>query len=116
MWGFHYLQFTSFACLHIRSVCVQKQWQEPFAKHNLVLRLRQMHVENEAPVNEPQHGGKPSTAVFCDCRRPRKPLVQHRGNRHFSKDEAILTGYPDPEWHSKEDAGFPAFSREAKES
>lgn len=33
-----------------------------------------------------------------------------------SKDEAILTGHPDPEWHSKEDAGFPAFSREAKES
>lgn len=90
MWGFHYLQFTSFACSHTRSVCIQKQWQEPFAKYNLVLRLWQMHVESEAPVNEPQHGGKPSTVVSCDCRRPRKPLVQHRGNRHFSKDEAIL--------------------------
>ena len=62
-----------------------------------------MHMENEAPMNEPQHGGKPSTAVFCDCRRPRKPLVQHWGNRHFSKDKAILTGHPDSEWHSKED-------------
>lgn len=36
------------------------------------------------------HGGKPSTVVSCDCRRPPEPLVQHRGEQTLFKDEAIL--------------------------
>lgn len=49
-----------------------------------------MHVENEAPVNAPQHGKINKHAVLSGHRCPRKPPVQHLGNRHFSKDNTRL--------------------------
>lgn len=71
-----------------------------------------MHMENEAPVNEPRHGEAQQAWQYCVITDALKSLLLSTWGREtlFKRQyTAISTGDPDPKRHSK-DVSFSAFS------